>query len=130
MIELNTEYSIGEREQKINHYDTDQFLQKIDVTKLRKFLDDGGKIRINRMENGDCRLSHQVPGKGGFVLFAALATCATLVVGGVATVATGIGVTVVTLNPLAGLAAGTVVAQGTAAAAVYVAVITTAAPTP
>ena len=132
MTRDQVEYRVydGEREQRVNRYDTDQFLQKIDIAKLRKFLDDGGKIRIHKLDNGDSRLTHEVSGKGGGGILAALAVTATLVVGGIATVATGIGVTVVTLNPVAGVAAGAVVAKGTCVAAVYVGVVTTVAPTP
>jgi hypothetical protein len=110
--------------------DVSPFLSSLSPIQLQKYTDAGYRIRAIKMKNGDYRIQEDGRINGGGGLFAAIATAATLAVGGVATVATGIGVTVVTFNPIAGFGAATVVAHGTVVAATYVAIATTCTPTP
>ena len=114
----------------VKPYDVSPFLRSLTPGQLQKYADAGNRIRTIRMNNGDYRLQEDGKINGGGGLLAAFATLATLTVGGVVAVGTGIGVTIVTFNPIVGFGAATIVAQGTVVAATYVAIATTIAPTP
>jgi len=49
----------------INPYDMSPLLQKMDLPKLKQFLNNGGHIRIHRLSNGDFFLRDYIPGPGG-----------------------------------------------------------------
>lgn len=107
-----------------------KFLRGLNEEQLAKFEAAGNRIKAIQTSNGDYRVQEEGGLKGGFVLFAALATAATLTVGGIATVGTFIGTTAITLNPVVGFGAAAIVGHATVVAATYVAIVTTAAPTP
>ena len=104
---------------EVKHYDIDRLLKKMDTKKLRQFINDGGRIRACKLDNGDYILRAQVPGNGGEPL------CdhpkAILGVGVLASVATA--GTVLIAGPAAGLIAGCVLLSACASIAIGVFVV-------
>ena len=120
----------GKEHHSINRYDVHPYLRGLTSEQLHKFQQVGNRVRATRLNNGDIvvRPGGELKGGGG-ILATAIAVVGYPVVG-VAAVATAIGVTVTTLNPLAGLAAGGGVATAGTAAVTQVVIIAAAAPTP
>jgi hypothetical protein len=114
----------------VKHYDTDRMLQKMDTHQLRSFLAQGGKIRASRLDNGDYVVRAHTQGLGGGPIFGAITAIVTFTATGIAAVGTMVGVTVVTLNPVAGFAAGAAVGSAGAGMSGAATAAATVAPTP
>ena len=119
----------GRSEHRVHNYDVVPVLRRMDGTQMKAFIEQGGKIRASKLDNGEYVLRAHVPGLGGGPLFAVIATVGTLVVGGAVTVGAAIATTAVA-GPVAGFAAGVACAEATKDAAILVAITTSAAPTP
>ena len=115
---------------QVQRCDTSRFLRSLKSEQLQKFEETGNRYKAIRLQNGDYMIREHGDIKGGGGLFGAIATVATLTVGGIATLGTFVAVSAVTLNPVAGGVAAAAVGHATVAAATYVAIVTTVAPTP
>lgn len=63
----------GQQYHAVKSHDVlDPMLRKIKVGQLRKFIEDGGKIRPAKLDNGDYVLRTSVPGKGGGPILAGI----------------------------------------------------------
>ena len=118
----------GKEYHAVKSYDVDPMLRKIQARQLKKFIENGGKIRPVKLDNGDYVLRANVPGLGGGIVVGLLATFATAIVGtGATLVATVAAIPSTGPGALAVLAAG---AAATVHATTIVAVVTLASPTP
>lgn len=109
----------GKTFHNIKSHDVDPSLHKMQINQLKSFLDQGGQIRASRLDNGDYVIRRHVPGLGGGPILAAIVCGVGMTLSGVAAVGTFAAVTVVTLNPVAGVAAGGAVGSAGAAATGY-----------
>jgi len=82
----------------INPYDMSPLLQKMNLSKLKQFLNNGGHIRIHRLSNGDFFLRDHIPGPGGCPTYGILPLICVSVIGSFAVV----GITAL-ISPEAGL---------------------------
>jgi len=121
--------SDGKQEQVVQSHFVDPLLKRMSPEQLKTFVEQGNRIRAIRLSNGEHRLQAMVTGLGGGPLLTSLAVTGILVGGGVASLAAAAGGFVIG-GPAGAIAAGAITAKATCAAAVYVAIVTTVAPTP
>ena len=106
-----------------------KFLRGLTEVQLAKFEQAGNRFKAIKMSNKEYGVQEEGGLKGGGPFLTALAVTGTLVVGGVATLGAAAGGFVVGGPAGAGVAA-VLTAKATCAAAVYVAIATSVAPTP
>jgi hypothetical protein len=118
-----------EGEHEVRRHDVSPFLRSLSQEQLQKYSDVGNRIKAIKFSNGDYRIQEEGTIKGGGGILGAVAVAATLVGGGIATAGLTLGA-LATGGPIAAGAAAIVGAKATCAAAVYVGIVTTIAPTP
>jgi hypothetical protein len=128
---MQTQFFVHDQEGEhlVKRYDVSPFLRTLTPTQLKKFKDVGNRIRAIKFDNGDYRIQEDCAINGGGGFLGAIAVAATLVGGGVATAGLTLGA-LVTGGPVAAGATAVIGAKATCAAAVYVGIVTTIAPTP
>lgn len=115
---------------QVKSYDVDPMLRKMHAHQLRAFIQQGGKIRASKLNNGDYVLRAHVPGLGGGPIFGAITAFVTFTVTGVAAAGTLVGVTIVTGgNVAAGVVAGAAVGKAGCELSTAATLAATAAPT-
>ena len=62
----------GKQCYEVKSYDADPLLRKVQVGQLRKFVQDGGRIRATKLDNGDYVLRASIPGKVGGPILASI----------------------------------------------------------
>lgn len=122
----------GREEHQIKYYDVHPFLRNLSQEKLEQYEAVGNRYRAIKLRNGqgyDYAVQPEGGLKGGGPILGFFAVAGTLVAGGVATIGAAAGGFVVG-GPAGAATAGVLTAKATCAAAVYVAIATTATPTP
>jgi len=56
------------KDHAVKSYDADALLRKMNPMQFKGFINAGGSIRVNKLDNGDYVLRSFVPGKGGGVI--------------------------------------------------------------
>ena len=88
LIYDNDGYKVVTKERcvKVNAHDMSPLLQKMDHTKLKQFLNNGGRIRAHKLSNGDFFLRDHIPGPGGCPSHGVLSLFCVAIVGSFAVV--------------------------------------------
>lgn len=119
----------GDAVHPVQRHDISKMLRSLSPEKLQQYEELGGRYKAIKLSNGDYMVNEKGDLKGGFFLTAALAVTGTLVAGGVATLGATAGGFLIG-GPAGAAIAAVATAKATCAAAVYVAIVTTAAPLP
>ena len=113
---------------RVKNHDIEPILRNLQVNQLRVFLQEGGKIRAIKLDNGDYVLRAHVPGLAGGPVAAGIAYGITKALCWTGLVGAAVGVVAVTGGAAIG-AAGAVATTATATGALAGAVATTAGAT-
>jgi uncharacterized membrane protein (Fun14 family) len=100
----------GKQEREVRPCFVDPLLRRMNTEQLKKFVEQGNRIRVIRLSDGEHRLHAMVPGKGGGPVLAILAGWAVRFA--MYTPATVAGASVIAVTGPVGIGAAAVAATG------------------